>query len=103
MKKIIDGKLYNTETAKLIAEHNNGKNRGDYNVIEEKLYLTRKGQWFHHIFGGANTLFAKMSKLFSAEGEKIVLLTQQEAINLLIDWDEDEIVLDMFPESIEEG
>ena len=45
MKKIINGKIYNTETATLIHRCDNGR-RGDFSCCEEELYRTKKGAFF---------------------------------------------------------
>ena len=53
MKTVIDKKIYNTETAVLIAEWNNGMCRGDFRTCEEALYRTKKGQYFVCGSGGS--------------------------------------------------
>lgn len=52
MKKVIDGKLYNTKTADLICERDNGYYWRDFNYCSECLYRTKKGSWF--IYGDGN-------------------------------------------------
>ena len=56
MKKIIDGKVYNTDTAKKIGEWSYGR-YGDINYVEETLYQTKKGAFFIYYEGGANTSY----------------------------------------------
>ena len=52
MKKIINGKLYNTETATLIGGfYKGGTGYSDINYIEQKIYQTKKGQYFLYIWG----------------------------------------------------
>ena len=46
MRKIINGKLYNTNTAIFIAEWDNGLNFTDFNYKSEELYVTKKGNYF---------------------------------------------------------
>lgn len=53
MKKVINGKLYDTETATLVAEYDSGHYSNDFHSSEEKLYRTKKGAWFLHGKGGA--------------------------------------------------
>ncbi|WP_265458618.1 hypothetical protein [Enterococcus sp. HY326] len=79
MKKIIDGKKYDTETAKLIAEWSYG-NSSDYRYICEELYLTRKGNWFIFGEGGSGSIYGEQvgSTTFSG-GEKIVLIDEEDA------------------------
>jgi hypothetical protein len=46
MKKIIDGKRYDTETADLIASAESRHNRGDFKWGHETLYRTVEDQYF---------------------------------------------------------
>ena len=46
MKKIISGKLYDTETAKEIAVWNNGRSYSDFSHCVETLYKKRTGEYF---------------------------------------------------------
>lgn len=52
MKKVIDGALYNTDTANLLGEWDNNFSRNDFNYCEEALYLTKSGKYFLYGFGG---------------------------------------------------
>ncbi|MDD3145500.1 MAG: hypothetical protein PHV23_05305 [Candidatus Gracilibacteria bacterium] len=65
MKKIIEGKVYNTDTAKYIAHVGNGLSSSDFRYFEENLYKTKKGQYFLVKEGGP------MSKYSYGEGSKI--------------------------------
>lgn len=58
MRKIIDGKRYDTETATEIASWGFG-NYGDFNRCEETLYRTKRGSWFIHGEGGARSKYAR--------------------------------------------
>lgn len=51
MKKIIKNKVYNTDTAKLLAEYDSG-NRGDFHWYCEELYQKKTGGFF--IYGEGN-------------------------------------------------
>ena len=53
MKKIINGRLYNTETAEKIAEWNNGIYGNDFRSCEETLYKKKTGEYFIYGSGGA--------------------------------------------------
>ena len=55
MRAIIDGKRYDTETAKVVAEWANTYDRGDFHHYSEALYLTPKGAWFLHGEGNASS------------------------------------------------
>lgn len=58
MKKVIEGKLYNTETANLLGGNTNGLGGTDLNFISEELYLTKSGAYFLYGEGGANTRYS---------------------------------------------
>ena len=55
MIKIIDGKRYNTETAKRVYEWCNSYLPGDFKHRSKDLYRTQKGAWFLLHYGGALT------------------------------------------------
>ena len=58
MKKIIRNKLYDTKTAKEIGRK--WVNRpGDFNFIDEALYVKKTGEYFLYGYGGPNTHYAK--------------------------------------------
>jgi len=46
MKKIINGKVYNTDTATQVAQKTNGFNSNDRWYRSEELYKTTKGNYF---------------------------------------------------------
>lgn len=58
MKRIINGKIYNTETATLIGSHVHS-NRGDFHYEDTDLYVTKKGAFFVQGVGGAYSRWAR--------------------------------------------
>ena len=58
MKKIIEGKLYNTDTAELVGEWTNGCYANDFNYCSEDLYRKKTGEFFIHGRGGAMSKYA---------------------------------------------
>ena len=81
MKKIIDGKVYNTETAEEVARYANGRSYSDFHYLDETLYRTKKGAWFIHGCGGAMTGWAESCGDNSyTSGNGIVVLTEEEAL-----------------------
>ncbi len=88
MKAIIDGKTYNTDTATLIHEWDNGHSYGDLHYCEEALYRTAKGAYFLAGSGGPGSSFAKKtgSNTWSG-GERLRLVSEQEALQWLEDHD----------------
>lgn len=78
MKKIINGKLYNTETAKMLADWWNG--RSGFDRADEELYLKRTGEYFLYGQGGPMSRYAKsISYSEWSGGEKITPLTEEGA------------------------
>lgn len=58
MKKIIEGRVYNTDTAELVGEWANTYNTRDFNFCIEKLYRKKTGEFFIHGRGGAMSKYA---------------------------------------------
>ena len=54
MKKIINGKVYDTASAKLVGEWDNGRYGRDFGRCAEELYQKRTGEFFLHGSGGAS-------------------------------------------------
>lgn len=80
MKKVINGKLYNTETAKLLGSYWNGRTCGDFYRISEELYVTKKGAYFLAGEGGAHTPYARLCGNNSwCGGAKLRVLSEAEA------------------------
>lgn len=59
MKKIINGKLYDTETAKKLGDWDNGLYTNDLNYVCETLYKKRTGEFFLLGEGGAATNYSE--------------------------------------------
>jgi len=80
-KKIINGKLYNTETATLVAEWCNNYPTNDFKYCDESLYRKRTGEYFISGEGGP---LSKYSKSYGDNswgyGEEIMPLSEQEAM-----------------------
>jgi hypothetical protein len=83
MRKIVDGKIYDTEIAERIAERKTGYGRGDFNWCEETLYRTKKGRWFLAGQGGAMTRYAQGSDVYQTSSLDVIPLTQGEAVEWL--------------------
>ena len=79
MKKIINGKRYDTETARLIGEASYS-NRTDFNYWSEELYQKRTGEFFIYGEGGPASKYSRATgQNQRSGGEKIIPLTIQEA------------------------
>ena len=79
MKKIINGKLYSTETAEHIGMWNNGYYTNDFNYCSEYLYRKKTGEFFLHGEGHALSIYASHEGNSSGWGEQIIPMTYQEA------------------------
>jgi hypothetical protein len=103
MKKVIDGKLYNTETALKIEEYWNGYGYSDFNFCIEALYKTQKGKYFLHGEGGAASKYAEQSGRNLDAGSEIIELSRMEAMEWLTDYNFYETIEKEFPDLIEEA
>lgn len=82
MKKIIDGKVYNTETATCIGEWANEYYRNDFKWESEELYKKKNGEFFLYGEGGPMSSYAESTGNRSwSEGSSISPLTSKEAYN----------------------
>jgi hypothetical protein len=103
MKKVINAKVYNTETATKVHEWSNNLSYQDFNAIEETLYLTKKGRYFIEYFGGAATRYATTSGNMSSGSEGIKAITEKEAFDWLQEKEATEAIEKYFGEEIEEA
>jgi len=79
MKKYINGKKYDTDTAKRIGE-DSYSNRSDFNFWEETLYQKRTGEFFLMGEGGACSKYAEYVGQNSwCGGNKIIPLSFESA------------------------
>lgn len=80
MKKVINGRRYDTSTAQKIGEFDSGHFATDFEFFEESLYRKKTGEFFLHGSGGA---FSKYSHALGNNsrggGSAIVPLTEDEA------------------------
>lgn len=80
MKKIISGKLYDTETATKVASCYHGDGPRDFRHYSEALYRKRTGEYFLAGEGGPMSHYAVTTGTNSwSGGEKIIPLTYKDA------------------------
>lgn len=79
MKQVIDGKVYNTETAEVVAEFSNDFGVSDFRHCEETLYRTKKGRFFLAGEGGPMSRYSKSVGDMQSGGSGIIALTVTEA------------------------
>jgi hypothetical protein len=79
-KKVIDGLVYDTATAEMIAKYEFGRS-DSFDYVQERLFKTPNGRFFLHGEGGANTEWRTWSSSQSChEGQDIRSLTETEAL-----------------------
>ena len=78
MRKIINGKRYDTETAAKMGYFRN--NESGFRYLEETLYCKKTGEFFLHGYGGPSTKYAKNVALHEwTEGETIIPMSYDDA------------------------
>ena len=81
MKKIINNKRYDTDTAERVASAFSRLARNDFGYWEEYLYRKRTGEFFLYGSGGPASRYSVSAGQNSwSGGEKIIPLTVQEAM-----------------------
>jgi len=104
MKKLISGKLYNTETADVIGSWDNGIYGNDFRSCEETLYKTKKGAYFLHGEGGAMSKYSEPCGNNSVSGgSDISAMTAEEAFEWLQEKDLADEAEKEFPDKVEEA
>lgn len=79
MKKIINGKVYSTETAQEVGSWSNSLSYRDFNHCEETLYRKKTGEYFIHGVGGPRSPYAEHTVNSWSGGSAIRPLTFDEA------------------------
>lgn len=80
MKKIINGKLYDTETATCVGSWANSYSSRDFQSVEEELYRKRTGEFFLYGEGGPASKYAvSVGGNSWSGGAKIIPLTVEQA------------------------
>ncbi|MDG5760489.1 hypothetical protein QA600_14200 [Natronococcus sp. A-GB1] len=102
MQRVINRKVYDTDSADRIAKHGAIVDKGDFHALAETLYKDSNGEYFLHCQGGAATEYAEQTPNGTTYGETLELLTKEEAL----DWCEkrsasSETVLEEFADLIE--
>jgi hypothetical protein len=106
MKKIIEGALYNTETAREIGHAEPaGYDTRDFSYYCETLYKTKAGKYFLHGEGGGNSKYGEWHGNSGGPGEEIRPYTPADAS----EWAEENLDADDYaaefgePEEAAEG
>ena len=104
MKKVIDGKMYNTDTAECLHSWDNGCYGNDFNACEESLHKTKKGNYFIAGSGGPMSRYAVSCGTNTTSGSwDIRVISKAEAISWLESHNGTEAIEKYFADEIEEG
>lgn len=79
MKKIINGRKYDTETAKKVGEWEESVGVSDFSWYEEELYKKRTGEFFLYGCGNAASKYAEHAYGAWQGGSAITPLTYEQA------------------------
>lgn len=96
MKKIINHKLYNTETAKFLGEDWNGVPTSDFSYCSECLYKTRKGNYFLYGEGGPMSKYSVSCGMNEWSGSEVIKPLTEEDARV---WAEEHLSTDEFIET----
>jgi hypothetical protein len=99
MKKVIDGALYNTDTARQIGHAEpSGPDTRNFQYFCETLYQTKSGKYFLHGEGHGNSRYGVWHGNTGGWGEKIMPMTPEEAR----EWAEENLDADIYSEEFGE-
>jgi hypothetical protein len=103
MKKIINKKIYDTDTAECIAS-DEFSNSFDFNYCFEAVYKTKKGTFFFYGTGGPASKYAEYYGNGSTGGSSVIYeLSPEKAKELIMLWASPDEVIKLFPKEIEEA
>lgn len=104
MKRIINKKRYDTETATLVAKWHNGLPWSDFSALRAELYQTKSGSWFLYLDGGPLTECRVQTGSNCWSGSpKIRSLTPEQAYQWLEEHNKDEALEKYFATIIQEA
>ena len=76
MRKIIDGRVYDTDTARLVCPIHCSYSQGDFNYEDTDLYKTGRGQYFLAGTGGPMTRWAQPEGSSGRRGGNGIMLIE---------------------------
>lgn len=99
MKKIIKNKLYNTDSAKYVADYQNIPYFGNYQYYKEALYRKKTGEFFLYGYGNAASKYAAVrGDRMRCPGEKILPLTEADAMECVEEHSDADTYIELFGE-----
>ena len=104
MRKTINGKVYDTETATEVARYWNRYTSRDHRYCSEELYITKKNNWFLAFEGGALSIWGKRGLNNSIEPSSgISVLTPKEALLWMEEHGAEDEIEQYFGDQVEEA
>ncbi len=104
MKRIIEGKRYDTETADLVADWWNKQGCNDFGYCAEDLYRTKKGVFFLYGRGGALSKYAvSVGDNGMGGSSEIIPMSEREARQWMEDHDCTEELEKFFGQDIQDA
>ncbi len=105
MKRVHEGRVYDTDTAEQLHHWESPANPGDFQHYEEALYRTKKGNYFIAGSGGPMSPYAEALGGGSTGGSSGLrpLEFADEAVEWLEEHDGAEVILEHFSEHVEEA
>lgn len=98
MKKIINRKMYDTDTSTFVAEWSNDYSTHDFKWCVEKLYRKKTGEYFIEGEGGPMSKYAETCGNSMIGGKDIIPLSKQGALY----WGESKMNVDEYVEEFGE-
>lgn len=93
MKKIINGRIYDTRTSTKVGVDSANRSTADFDYWRETLYRKRSGEYFLHGEGGAQSRYAESCGYMEwGWGEQIIPLTYEKAAK----WAEEHLSADEY-------
>lgn len=98
MKKIINNKMYNTETATMVASYDNGCSMSDFCYFSEELYIKRTGEFFLCGSGGAMSKYTRACDNGWSGSSQIIPMTENAAKKWVMDRCDADTYINLFGE-----
>ena len=104
MKKVIGNKVYDIETAEEFHAWDNGCTPTDFYYRLKVLFRTPNGRYFIYHKGGPKTdMVVKSGNKTYSGSSSIEAVDENEVFEFLQEHDGDELLLELFPEKVEEA
>lgn len=105
-KAIINGRIYNTQTATEVAHYDNGLGTSDFKNFSEHLYVTKRGRWFLWGCGGpASPYGRRVGDMWASSGSagSIRPLEPEDAQNWLEGYGHTDALEQYFADKLQEA